>query len=94
MAKRFPQATRVMLFLFFQFFVFLISKNHSSFIFHNLLKFRDNYNKPTWGLARFHFTYPWFKTLHFAHLKLVPLAFRNPPLRLPSEKHIFRQKQT
>ena len=39
MAKRFPQATRVMLFLFFHFFVFLISKNHSSFIFHNLLKF-------------------------------------------------------
>ena len=45
----------------------------------------DNYSKPTWGLARFHFTYMWFKTLHFAHLKLVPLAFRNPPLRLPLE---------
>ena len=57
-------------------------------------KVRDNYNKPTWGLARFHFTYPWFKTLHFAHLNFNPLAFRNPPLRLPSEKHIFRQKQT
>ena len=54
----------------------------------------DNYSKPNWGLACFHFTYPWFKTLHFAHLKLVPLAFRNPHLRLPSEKHIFRQKQT
>ena len=38
-------------------------------------------------------TYPWFKTLHFAHLKLVPLAFRNPSLRLPLEKHIFRKKQ-
>ena len=55
---------------------------------------RDKYSKPTWGLARFHFTYPWFKTLHFAHLNFNPLAFRNPPLRLPSEKHIFRQKQT
>ena len=58
-----------------------------------IINLRDNYSKPTWGLARFHFTYPWFKTLHFAHLKLVPLAFRNPPLRLPSEKHIFSQKQ-
>ena len=57
------------------------------------IKFWDNYSKPTWGLARFHFTYPWFKTLHFAHLKLVSLAFRNPPLRLPLEKHIFRKKQ-
>ena len=49
-------------------------------------------------MARFYFAYPWFKTLHFAHLKLVPLAFRNlafynPPLRLLLEKHIFRQKQ-
>ena len=58
------------------------------------IKIRNNYSKPTWGLARFHFTYPWFKTLHFAHLNFNPLAFRNPPLRLPSEKHIFRQKQT
>ena len=57
------------------------------------LKDRFNYSKPTWGLARFHFTYPWFKTLHFAHLKLVPLAFRNPPLRLPLEKYIFKKKQ-
>ena len=55
--------------------------------------FWDNYSKPTWGLARFHFTYPLFKTLHFAHLKLVPLTFHNPPLRLPLEKHIFRKKQ-
>ena len=53
----------------------------------------DNYRKPTWGLARFHFAYPWFKTLHFAHLRLLLLAFRNPHLRLPLEKHIFRQKQ-
>ena len=33
----------------------------------------DNYSKPTWGLARFHFAYPWFKTLHFAHLNFNPL---------------------
>ena len=58
-----------------------------------ILKIRDNYSKPTWGMTRFHFAYPWFKTLHFAHLKLVPLAFRNPSLCLPFEKHIFRQKQ-
>ena len=62
--------------------------------FYKKIKKRDKYSKPTWGLARFHFTYPWFKNLHFAHLNFNPLAFRNPPLRLPSEKHIFRQKQT
>ena len=33
-----------------------------------LIWLRDNYSKPTWGLARLRFTYPWFKTLHFAHL--------------------------
>ena len=54
---------------------------------------RDNYSKPTCGMARFHFAYPWFKTLHFTHLRLVPLAFRNPPLCLLLEKHIFIQKQ-
>ena len=32
------------------------------------LKIRDNYSKPTYGMVRFHFTYPWFKTLHFVHL--------------------------
>ena len=52
-----------------------------------------SYTKLTCGMARFHFTYLWFKTLHFAHLRLVSLAFRNPPLHLPLEKHIFRQKQ-
>ena len=44
-------------------------------------------------MARFHFAYPWFNYLHFAHLKLVLLVFRNSPLRLPLEKYIFRQKQ-
>ena len=55
--------------------------------------FQDNYSKPIWDMARFHFAYQWFKTLHFAHLRLLPLAFHNPPLRLLLEKHIFRQKQ-
>ena len=36
-------------------------------------KKRDNYSKPTCGMTRFHFTYPWFKTLHFAHLNFNPL---------------------
>ena len=49
--------------------------------------------KPTCGMARFHFAYPWFNHLHFAYLRLVLLAFCNPPLRLSLEKHIFRQKQ-
>ena len=53
----------------------------------------DNYSKPTYGMTHFHFTYPWFKTLHFAPLRLVPLAFRNSHLRLPLEKYIFKQKQ-
>ena len=33
----------------------------------------------------FHSVYSWFKTLHFARLRLVLLAFRNPPLYLPLE---------
>ena len=44
-------------------------------------------------MIRFHFVYLWLKNLHFDHLKLVPLSFYNPPLCLPLEKHIFRQKQ-
>ena len=44
-------------------------------------------------MTRFHFTYLWFNYLHFAHLRLVSLAFRNPLLCLPLEKHIFRQKK-
>ena len=51
--------------------------------------YRDNYSKPTWGMARFHFAYPWFKTLHFAHLKLVPLDFHNPSFCLLLEKTHF-----
>ena len=53
----------------------------------------DNYSESTCGMIPFHFVYPWFNHLHFAHLRLVPLAFRNSSLRLSLEKHIFRQKQ-
>ena len=42
-------------------------------------KIRDNYSKPTWGLARFHFAYPWYKTYHFAPLYFNPLPPRCPP---------------
>ena len=41
-----------------------------------MIKYRDNYSKPTWGLARLHFAYPWYKTYHFAPLYFNPL----PPL--------------
>ena len=64
---------------------------HDKFMWH--LTERDNYNKPIWGMARFHFAYLWCNHLHFAYLRLVLLAFRNPPFRLPLEKYIFRQKQ-
>ena len=57
-------------------------------------KNRDNYSKPTWGLARLRFAYPWFKTYHFAHLRYLPLGICCPPLHLPLEKHILREKQT
>ena len=51
--------------------------------------FWDNYSKPTWGLARFHFAYPWFKTLHFAHLNFNPLPIRYPPLLKSGVKMYF-----
>ena len=44
-------------------------------------------------MVRFHFANPCFKTLHFFHLRLVLLAFRNPAFHLLLEKHILRQKQ-
>ena len=50
---------------------------------------RDKYSKPTWGLARFHFTYPWFKTLHFAHLNFNPLSICYPPLAFPLENNFY-----
>ena len=56
-------------------------------------KFRDNYSKPTCGMICFHFAYPWFKTLHFAHLRLLLLAFRNRPLRFLLEKTYFWAKK-
>ena len=62
-------------------------KSHHKF---NLNK-RDNYSKPTCGYARFDCAYPWFKTYHFAHLRCLPLGICYPPLRLPLEKHIFKE---
>ena len=53
----------------------------------------DNYSKPTCGMTRFYFAYPWFKTLHFAHLNFNLFALRYPPHPQTLEKHIFRQKQ-
>ena len=44
-------------------------------------------------MARLRFAYPWFKTYHFAHLKCLPLEICYPPLPLPLEKHIFREKK-
>ena len=55
--------------------------------------FWDNYSKPTCSMSRFHFTYPWFKTLHFAHLNFNLLPIRYPPHLQTLEKHIFIQNQ-
>ena len=46
---------------------------------HNIYNW-DNYNKPTYDMARFHFAYPWFKTLHFANLNFNPLPIHYPAL--------------
>ena len=43
-------------------------------------KYRDNYTKPTYGLGKNHFAYPWFKMYHLTHLRYDPFVFRNPPL--------------
>ena len=43
------------------------------------IKIRDNYSKPTWGLVRLRFAYPWFKTLYIAHLRLLSLGLYCPP---------------
>ena len=37
-------------------------------------KNRDNYSKPTCGLAGFNIAYLWFKTCHFTHLGFKTLA--------------------
>ena len=59
----------------------------------NLYDFlKDNYNKSIWNLVCLHFTYPWFKTYHFAHLRCLSLGICHPPLHLPLKKHIFRKK--
>ena len=46
----------------------------------NVFFYRDNYSKPTCDMTRFHFAYPWFKTLHFAHLNFNMLSIRYPSL--------------
>ena len=38
-----------------------------------MIKKMDNYSKPTCDMARFHFAYSWFKSLHFAYLNFNPL---------------------
>ena len=54
---------------------------------------RDNYNKPTCGMARFHFAYLCFNHLHFAHLNFNPLPIRYLTHHQTLEKHIFIQNQ-
>ena len=44
-------------------------------------------------MVRFHFAYPWFKTLHFAHLNFNPFALCYPPLPQTLEKHHFIKNQ-
>ena len=40
-------------------------------------------------MAHFHFVYPWFKTLHFAHLNFNPLPIRYSPLLKSGVKMYF-----
>ena len=54
-------------------------------------KKRDNYNKPTCGIVRFHFVYLCFNHLHFAHLNFNLLSISYPPHHQMLEKHIFIQ---
>ena len=56
--------------------------------------FLDNYSKPTCGLTCFHFAYPWFKTLHFAHLSLFSLGLYYPPLAFLLENNFYYQNIT
>ena len=44
-------------------------------------------------MIRFHFAYPWFNHLHFAHLNFNPFALRYPPHPQTLEKHIFNTNQ-
>jgi len=40
-------------------------------------------------MARFHFAYPWFKTLHFAYLNFNSLPIHYPPLLKSGVKMYF-----
>ena len=53
-----------------------------------------NYSKPTWGMTRFHFAYPWFKTLHFADLNFNSLSICYPPLAFSLENNFCNQNIT
>ena len=54
-----------------------------------IIIFRDNYSKPTYGMTRFHFAYPWFKTLYFVHLNFNSLPICYPPLLKSGVKMYF-----
>ena len=54
-----------------------------------LILLRDNYTKPTCGMAGFHFAYPWFNHLHFTHLNFNSLSIRYPPLLKSGVKMYF-----
>ena len=45
-----------------------------------LIRFRDNYTKPTCGLGKNHFAYLWFEKYHLTHIWYVLFVFHNPPL--------------
>ena len=49
---------------------------------------RGNYTKPTCGLGKNHFAYPWFEKYHLTHLRYIMFIFRNPPL-LKSEVNMY-----
>ena len=52
-------------------------------------KKKDNYSKPTCDMTRFHFAYPWCKTLHFIHLNFNPLPIRYSHLLKSGVKMYF-----
>ena len=54
-----------------------------------IIIFRYNYSKSTCDMTRFYFAYPWFKTLHFAHLNFNLLPIHYPPLFKSGVKMYF-----
>ena len=57
-----------------------------------LWPYRDNYSKPTCGMACFHFAFPWFNHLHFVLLKLLLLGLCYPPLASSVKKQLLPPK--